>query len=763
MQGLIGQELGGYRIIAQIGKGGMATVFKAYQPSLDRYVAIKVLPPYYAEQDETFLKRFRQEAKAIASLRHPNILIVLDYGELERTTYLVMEFVEAGTLGGQMGKPMAPGQMAGLVGQVAGALHYAHQEGVVHRDIKPSNILLPKPNWPLLTDFGLAKIVGGTQLTQSGTVAGTPAYMSPEQGRGERVDHRSDIYSLGIVLYEMATGVVPFQAETPMAVIVKHIIDPLPLPRSKTPELSEAIERVILKALAKEPADRFQDVGQLAEALTAAVGTLPPGKASVAPSFPSHELTTLQVTGSGVAAQLPVATRVDPEEGMAEAVAAGARAKGAKSWWFRLGLAAGVLVLGFVGFAAARALGFGGSAGSPIADEPGEARTLEQLVADGYANLQSGDFEAAIRDFERAIEREPGNPERYFDVARAYFASGDPDAASDLIQEAVDLIPGDSGVHESAGWVYQELGLHEEAASEFRAALELDPQELWLYAAISDSYLAAGLPEEAAGVLAEGLANPEVAADSASLESIGWVFLSLGDPAQAERTFNQAITAGADFPGPWEGLAEAVYQQGELVDALAILADGMQYFPEHVPFYQTTGELLWEQGELEQAATSFQQAIALDPANSSSYSSLARMYSEMGLLKEAEQVLLGGLEAHPENTSFYGDLASYYSGQGRYADAVPLYETLTQAEPDNGWWFAYLADTYRNLGDPENARRVLGEAADRSSGDGWLNDFIGWIYVGLGDCDTALGHFEYALELDSSIESSAEGLQSCGG
>ncbi len=763
MQGLIGQELGGYRIISQIGKGGMATVFKAYQPSLDRYVAIKVLPPYYAEQDETFLKRFRQEAKAIASLRHPNILIVLDYGELERTTYLVMEFVEAGTLGDQMGKPMAPGQIAGLVGQVAGALHYAHQEGVVHRDIKPSNIMLPKPNWPLLTDFGLAKIVGGTQLTQSGTVAGTPAYMSPEQGRGERVDHRSDIYSLGIVLYEMATGVVPFEAETPMAVIVKHIIDPLPLPRSKTPALSEAIERVILKALAKDPADRFQDVGQLAEALTAAVGTLPPGQASVAPAFPSHELTTLQVTGSDIAARLPAATRAGPKEGMAEAAAADARPKGGRSWWFRLGLAAGVLVLGFAGFAAIRALGLGGGGGVPIADEPSEARTLEQLVADGYAGLQAGDYEAAIRDFETAIEREPGNPERYFDVARAYFASGDPDAASDLIQEAVDLTPGDSGVHESAGWVYQELGLHEEAAGEFRIALELDPQEHWLYATIADSYLAAGLPEQAATVLGEGLADPEVASDSVSLESIGWVFLSLGDPAQAEQTFNQAITAGADFPGPWEGLAEAVHQQGDLEDALAVLASGIRLFPQHAPFFHTAGQLHWERGRYDPAVVAFQHAIELDPAKSASYSSLASMYSEMDLLAEAEQLLLGGLEAHPENTNFYADLASFYSGQGRYAEAAPLYETLTQTEADNGWWFAYLADTYRNLGDPESAFQWLAEAAARSSGDPWLNDYIGWIYVGLGDCENALGHFEYALELDSTIESSAEGLQSCGG
>ena len=293
MQGLIGKDVGGYRIISQIGQGGMATVFKAYQASLDRYVAVKVMPPYYAEQDDTFLKRFRQEAKAIASLRHPNILIVIDYGEEDETTYIVMEFVEGGTLTEIMGKPMAPDQILGLTDQVAAALHYAHEQGVVHRDIKPSNILLPKPDWPLLTDFGLAKIVGGSQLTQSGTVAGTPAYMSPEQGRGEKVDSRSDIYSLGIVLYEMATGVVPFHAETPMAVVVKHIIDPLPLPRSKNPELSEGIERVILKSLSKDPDDRFQDTEQMAKALTEAVRELPAGVAEVVPAVPTVQVTTM--------------------------------------------------------------------------------------------------------------------------------------------------------------------------------------------------------------------------------------------------------------------------------------------------------------------------------------------------------------------------------------------------------------------------------------------------------------------------------------
>ena len=280
LNALVGKSLGQFRIVERIGAGGMAMVFKAYQPTLDRYVAVKVLPAYHA-RDPIFVKRFTQEARSVAKLQHANIVQIHDFGTEPAgagrsggdITYIVMEYVEGGTLKDRLKqRALTVPEAVDFVIQAAEGLGCAHSHGIIHRDVKPANMLLRKDGHLLLSDFGIAKILEGTtNLTRVGTGIGTPQYMSPEQGTGQPVDRRSDIYSLGIVLYHALTGRVPFNADSPLSITVKHLNDPLPLEYLRLVGVPQPIEQVLLKMTAKAPADRYQTTDALIEALTMAL------------------------------------------------------------------------------------------------------------------------------------------------------------------------------------------------------------------------------------------------------------------------------------------------------------------------------------------------------------------------------------------------------------------------------------------------------------------------------------------------------------
>jgi serine/threonine protein kinase len=264
-----GENVGVYRVMTQLGSGGMATVFRAYHPSLDRYVAIKVLHPAL-KQDPQFFERFKREARIVANLEHPSIIPVYDFSDHHGEPYLVMRFIEGDTLKGKMdASPMPAADILKIMRPICQALDYAHKQGVLHRDIKPSNIMVSTDGTVLLTDFGLARMVqaGESTLSQD-MMVGTPQYISPEQAQGEsQLDGRTDIYSLGVVLYEMLTGRVPFNADTPFATVHDHIYTPLPLPSDINPKISPDVERLLLKALAKDPSDRYTTADDLLRAL----------------------------------------------------------------------------------------------------------------------------------------------------------------------------------------------------------------------------------------------------------------------------------------------------------------------------------------------------------------------------------------------------------------------------------------------------------------------------------------------------------------
>ena len=298
-----GRYFGVYRIIEPLGRGGMASVYKAYQPAVDRHVALKVLPSHLAEDPE-FLARFKQEAKVLAKLQHPHILPVHDFGESDGFTFIVMPFIKTGTLAARLtGQPLPFDQIKRVIMQIGDALDCAHAQGLVHRDIKPSNILLDERGNCLLADFGIAKILeGGDTLTATGGLIGTPKYMSPEQGLGTALDGRSDVYSLGVVLFEMATGQVPYEAETPLAVVVKHIRDPLPVPSRVNPDIAEPLQRMIFRAMHKEASERFATAGAMVEAMSGMTLAPAPSTAEPAVTVPMTgvpPLPTVAMAGPG--------------------------------------------------------------------------------------------------------------------------------------------------------------------------------------------------------------------------------------------------------------------------------------------------------------------------------------------------------------------------------------------------------------------------------------------------------------------------------
>ena len=287
MAELTGQTLEHYHVLEQIARGGMAVVYRGYDLENQRHVAIKVLANYLL-QEEKFKTRFMREIEMLQKLDHPHIVSILDYGEYQGSPYIVMPFLRGGTLQNRLTEgTLSAVEGARLSEQVSTALAHAHAHDVIHRDVKTSNILLDDEGNALLSDFGFALWKEASIRLTGSALIGTPAYMSPEQCLGEPVDSRSDQYSFAVVLYRIATGRLPFEGDTPLALAMKHIQQPLPPPRSINPKLPEGVEAVLLKALAKEPEHRFKDMSEFNAAFQSALtGVLDPAMVRTPP--PMH-------------------------------------------------------------------------------------------------------------------------------------------------------------------------------------------------------------------------------------------------------------------------------------------------------------------------------------------------------------------------------------------------------------------------------------------------------------------------------------------
>ena len=526
-----GENVGPYRVIEQLGSGGMATVFKSYHAALDRYVAIKVLHAAF-KADPQFFERFKREARIVAKLEHPNIIPVYDFNEHHGEPYLVMRFIEGDTLKRYMtGKPMAPAEVLRLLRPVAEALAYAHAQGVLHRDIKPSNIMVTKEGNIFVTDFGLARMVeaGESTLSQD-MMVGTPQYISPEQAQGiKELDGRTDVYSLGVVLYEMLTGRVPFSADTPFATVHDHIYTPLPLPSSINPEIDPTIERLLLKALAKDPNDRFGTATELLQAFETAF-TAAPTVAKPAPetvTAPKSKkgrpwwvwagaatlvmclilsllvgISALRRAKTRSAQNQPIATQI-ADNGQPALPPAGAQPGNPPS---------------------------AGEPGQPLAppgEEPGQAPPLSpgvnpdspeykqaaDLSQQAIAAMRQDNLDKAAELHQQAIDVLPQYLPAYFGLSETLKRQGDDDGSLEVLEDAVDENPDVPDAHLRLGQEYLNTKDPEAALDAFIEAAKLRPNDPAPYAGQAIALTMQDKPDEAKAALDKALQldpfNPE--------------------------------------------------------------------------------------------------------------------------------------------------------------------------------------------------------------------------------------------------------------
>lgn len=534
----------------------MATVFKAYHAALDRYVAIKALHPAF-KQDPSFLSRFEREARIVAKLDHPNIIPIYDFAEQDGTPYLVIRFVEGKTLKNVLREGLMPLERAlAVLRPATDALAHAHSHGILHRDIKPSNIILANDGHVYLTDFGLARIaqVGDSTLSKD-MLIGTPQYMSPEQAKGSPVDARSDIYSLGVVVFEMLTGRLPFNADTPYAVIHDHIYAPLPLPTTINPNLSPDLERVLLKALAKEPQERYAGAAEMMAALDQAVAFAK--EMAPAPTPVLAPADGEQVPASVVPAEFTTAPPDDASTAPATLTSAipprkqPGRTNPLTCAAIALLVVVVVLICGGVALAQrdsiARLLKGPAAVATQQADAVRIARErVNSNPQDPLAHVQLGDalakrkdFDTAYASYDRAIAVDPKTTSAYLHAGELAESADDLDRAMSYYKNGLAALPNNEQLLLAAGDVLARQKRWDEARAVYDSVLRQDPNSASAIWRLGDYYRAQGRPAEALHQYTEALViDPDLPEGHFGL---GMLALQRGANDEAKRQFQLVV------------------------------------------------------------------------------------------------------------------------------------------------------------------------------------------------------------------------------
>ncbi len=708
---MIGRTLGGYRIVEQVGMGGMATVYKAYDASTDRYVALKTLPEQYSK-DPQFVERFRREAKAIAKLEHLHILPLFAYGEDDGVAYLAMRYLSAGTLSsyikqkGQM--PLA--EAARILNQIASALDHAHANGVLHRDIKPSNVLIDKDANAYLTDFGIARMVEGTLDLTGDSILGTPQYMSPEQCQGRKdLTPASDQYSLGVVLYEMVTGRVPFQAETPLAVILMQINgSELPPPKTLRPDLPEAAEMVIFKALARNPADRYPSCEALARAFTQAIGDQS-GVSTRASASPAH--TTFQPATSTRAAQTVDADRTVVEEPKSSGSRLSPTLIGG-------GIAAAVIIILLL-VLVSRPAAVAGVTATPEQTQVALAPSETAVPATATTHIEQAGSPLTVPSATvmiAATDTIPVIPTNTIPVIPTETIPVIPSATVPVIPtntipviptETIPVIPttiqpSDTPVPPTATTKPSSTPVPPSATT--KPSNTPSPVPPTATVAVIAAQASGALPTEVAMLLTSGDTASAIDQLTQAIEKSpedgslyllrGQAQLQAGNIDDALTDFTYAVTYAPNLPEAYIQRANAYLAQDNNYAALDDLTAALKLVTNRADVYALRGDVYRNLQDYDNADKDYAQAIILEPQNPKWYSLRATAYEYHGDLESAIKNLDKAIELSPTSSDYYAQRASDYRWSEQYDLAMADFLKARELDANNAAAYAGPVEVY---------------------------------------------------------------------
>ncbi|GIV98479.1 MAG: hypothetical protein KatS3mg057_3136 [Herpetosiphonaceae bacterium] len=792
---LVGKTIDHFEILEELGRGGMGAVYKAHQTNLDRVVALKVLPPALTF-DQSYVARFQQEARSAARLEHKHIVPIYEIGSVDGLHYIAMKHIEGQTLRNLILKsgPMPVEQVIRLLDQMAEALDYAHSRGIIHRDIKPSNIMITQDGWVYLTDFGLARGSSGSGLTMAGTIMGTPEYMSPEQARGEDVKAPSDLYSLGIVLYEMLTGKLPFSGASPTAVLMARLMQPPQPPSDYLPTLPRAVEDVVMRALARDPQMRYGSAREMVEALTTAsaqaafpqpsvVAHSPyPGSAGATTAPLPNPLPISPPYGSPppgysppYGAQPPSPPYGSPPPGYSPPYGAqppsppygspppgysppyGAQppsppygsqqpgysppygahsAQPAAKGRLPLMIGAAALVLGLVAITAFIVL----------RPSPAE-QALDHLEKAQAAFERRGGFDEALAETQEAIKLDPRNVEAHTFLAMLYQLRGQHEQVVIAAQKALDIDPNYAPAH---AWMAQGLleskDTLEEALKYADQAVTLDPQLSLGYSsrALVLSYQA--IVDYRPDLLDQAERDADKAIALADDESR---FNQSEAHADKGSVLSSRFTLTNDRSLIQRAIEE--YQRAiGLQDHVALLHSNLGYFYIDLKRY-------------DDARKAFSAALERDATYWPGYDGLGWVLNAQRSYDEAIEQFNKVIELDPQGAAgYYGRAISHwdrayiagYNWQTELEAARDDLRKAIEARPNDALYWLYLGYILQSLDDPgandalQQAIAIAEQDLKRNADNAFAHSLIGETQLALGDYAEAIESLEWAVELN---------------